>query len=171
MAVVYDQREAPVALFDLHRRRSEVPDPQFSRLREALLAQSRRGMGTPPAVLWPLSVIFAGLMVWRLVAGFPLTALALAGLAIGTAIQAWTYQYSLPRATTEQVRDALLDCGLCASCAYDLWDLEEDRSGLRVCPECGAAWSLRPGAVPPAPPTHAYRFGRWVRRVTRRGGT
>jgi hypothetical protein len=38
----------------------------------------------------------------------------------------------------------LLRQEVCASCGYDLSGGENDPDGLRICPECGAAWKLSP---------------------------
>ena len=34
--------------------------------------------------------------------------------------------------------------GQCPACGYDLRNLEAEVDGLVTCPECGAAWDLRP---------------------------
>jgi hypothetical protein len=42
-------------------------------------------------------------------------------------------------------RTKCLSRGICPSCGYALHAVPESAAGLRVCPECGAAWRLRSG--------------------------
>jgi hypothetical protein len=38
--------------------------------------------------------------------------------------------------------------GRCGACAFDLAGLEAAEDGCTVCPECGAAWVVRPSVQP-----------------------
>ncbi len=54
---------------------------------------------------------------------------------------------------TYHIRDAMLRCRLCPSCASDLaTDDQPEVQGFRTCPECGAVWRLdkEPGSQSPA---------------------
>lgn len=39
-------------------------------------------------------------------------------------------------------RAGWLSMGLCASCGYDIAEIEPEQDGCRVCPECEGAWKL-----------------------------
>jgi len=56
------------------------------------------------------------------------------------------HRMTVMRWTAEQAlydgRDKLLAEGKCLACGYSLAEVGEHADGLRVCPECGAAWRI-----------------------------
>lgn len=43
----------------------------------------------------------------------------------------------------DRIMTAMMQEGLCLSCAYELCGLQVDTDGCVVCPECGAAWKVQ----------------------------
>jgi hypothetical protein len=80
------------------------------------------GVDVVERVLWPLNILvfgFAGLMFWR----------------------------GARAARSKRVRDVMLGHRRCPHCGYDLRDLPADPDDhATVCPECGGAWRIDPGA-------------------------
>ncbi len=63
----------------------------------------------------------------------------LAALPMG-ALPALATVFIARRAASRRIARVYIRAGYCASCGYDLEAIPEESDGLRVCPECGAAW-------------------------------
>ena len=68
------------------------------------------------------------------------------GIVPGALLPAVMTLFLARRVSTERIAEIYQRAGLCASCGYDLTEVEAEGDGCRVCPECGAAWR-QPGAA------------------------
>lgn len=97
--------------------------------------------------LWLTLVVLSILMIrW---VGLPawLTWLAVAVAPVGVPLVfARAGYWYMSRIRHRQMIQALIDTGLCATCAYRIDNLVAGPDGCVVCPECGAAW--RTGSSP-----------------------
>jgi hypothetical protein len=152
--MIRDARDRPCALYRLDRSghtlmpNADLPAEVFARIRSRLMAQSTRGMGGPPAVLFFIAAVQLAMFALNWSLGFrgsgPWFSLAFAGMFV---FFAFTYRYRIPKVERAEIAAALLLERRCPSCAYDLASTPPDSDILTTCPECGAVWRI---AHPPA---------------------
>lgn len=94
----------------------------------------------PLFLLMGIAPVLIALTSWWL---FPLV------VPLGAA-QAWFGIAISNRWHARRLARAIVNEGICGSCAHELRGLPSHEDGCTLCPECGAAWRLDP-AKPPAP--------------------
>lgn len=142
-ATVRDGRGDKVTVYS-GESRAEVPDVVFDRIRRRL------DPGTPVRALRAVDLITgtAGVLcgiafVWITRGNGLLGSLAVVGLILSLASAGLSLKRRLPPAAPGRLAKAMLEEGLCASCAYPAGASPAAPDGCIVCPECGAAWRVR----------------------------
>jgi hypothetical protein len=152
--MIRDAHQKSVGLYRLDQyaheanRTAELPDAVFNRIRDRLLAKSRRGLGWPPVLLLVVAGFFLATVLSRIASGSPRWPWIWAPLSmiIYFGFRAATYRYRIPRVDREFIVDAMLLERRCPSCAYDLSATIPGPDSIATCPECGASW------IVPSPP-------------------
>jgi hypothetical protein len=101
-------------------------------------AEIRRGIRYG-LLLLPLAMASGAAAPFVTSLNLPAWALILATLAMG-GFPPIVFVILLRRWGRQRIARIYIDAGFCASCGYDLRGTEVQVDGLRMCPECGAAW-------------------------------
>ena len=157
-SILDDRRQAAPLLSRLPRQMLSVIDDEAtrSRLLEAGRTLRRKGwvIRVPAAIAWiavSVPLLVGALVFFRPALGFAGLVLPFMMLGFGVmfavnGIQALRGSMGI---SGRAAKRALLGAALCPSCSDDLWAVEPEPDGCRVCPTCGAAWRLATPAAGP----------------------